>query len=390
MNRRDMKYSYLFLYFLMCPGYLIFGQEEGSAVGKAELEDVVRYHIKELKFDPQNLESAIILMESYYMMTEYRKAILYANIAQDIYQNRIQDTLFQSSFFNTKALFYVIQTRGKSRHKIADYRKAKIDYLDALEMNARDSDLLVDIGNLYYNLEKFDSALFYFKKAEMEFQDGFKSKFNMANTYYVLKEYDSALLYYDKSIGIKGDFPYAYFYKGSIYNELGSYDSAIEAFNKAIQIWPDKSEIYFRRGFALQSSGRYEDALWDWNTVIFLDSQNYNALRNRAIAYIELNDNKSALADLNNLITTNSAEKEAYYLRGKLYYNNRKFRKSLPDLEVANKNGMNTGELFYMLGDLYRRKKEIPSACLYFMKAKKMEYPFSEKNEKLLKECNDY
>jgi tetratricopeptide (TPR) repeat protein len=64
--------------------------------------------------------------------------------------------------------------------------------------------------------------LYYFKKAEDEYADGFKAKFNIANTYYVLKKYDSALYYYDKSIQIRDDFPYAYFYKGHVPERNGS------------------------------------------------------------------------------------------------------------------------------------------------------------------------
>jgi tetratricopeptide (TPR) repeat protein len=209
-------------------GYLIFfnilllqpaayPQSTQPSVQNPDYQAILKYHLSELKTDPQNLKSTIILMETYYQINDFRKAVVYANIAEDIYQNEYS-TDTNSSKADTALLYYILHTRGKSRHKLGDYRKAKIDYFKASEIHPADSDLLVDIGNLYYNMEEYDSALFYFKKAEIEFSNGFKSKFNMANTYYVLKKYDSALYYYDESIRIKDDFPYSYFYKGTIYN----------------------------------------------------------------------------------------------------------------------------------------------------------------------------
>jgi tetratricopeptide (TPR) repeat protein len=383
-----MKNFYLLLLLIFFPEYLIYAQENGAPLSEPALEDIVTYQLNELKDNPQNLKAAIILMESYYLLTDYRKTILYANVAEDIFLNRNQNSIVQPDKEKSGALFYIIQTRGKSRHKIADYRKAKLDYMEALEINDTDSDLLVDIGNLYYNMEQYDSALYYFKKADSESGEGFKSKFNMANTYYVLKEYDSALLYYDKSIHIKEDFPYAYFYKGTIYNELELFPEAINAFNKAIRIWPDKSEIYFRRGYALQSLGKYEEALLDWNTVIMLDSQNFNAIRNRAIAYMELNKKKSALKDLNFLISDNPAEVEAYFLRGRLFYKKKKLKKAFNDLRIADNKGLINGELYYMIGDLYRKEKDLSSACDYLKKASKLDFPMSGKNKKFFLKCN--
>lgn len=382
-----MNFRYFLLFLILFSGHTAFTQPQIMPQDKPDYQEVLKYHLNELKKNPQNLESTMILMETYYQLEDFRKALLYANIAQDIYENKNNKGI-KTTENPESLLFYILHTRGKSRHKLGDYRKAKSDYMEALGILPSDNDLLVDIGNLYYNMQEYDSALYFFKRAEQEFKDGFKAKFNMANTYYVLQEYDSALYYYDESIKIKDDFPYSYFYKGTILNELGSYEKAIISLNKAIRIWPDKSEIYFRRGFALQSLGRYQDAILDWNTVILLDSINLNALRNRAIAYAEIGKKREALSDLDHLIEMNPEEAQGHYIRGRIFYRKKKYAKALPDLESAIKKDIQNGELFFLLGDLYRRKKNFHEACKYLSKANEMEYPLNKINRKFLKKCD--
>ena len=120
-------------------------------------------------------------------------------------------------------MFYIHQTRGKSRHKLGMLNKAMVEYGTALSYDRTDSDLLIDIGNLHYNQSEYDSAMYYFRLAEQYDSLSFKSKFNIANVYYVRKNYDSALYYYDASLRINSDFAYVYFYKGTIHNELGKH-----------------------------------------------------------------------------------------------------------------------------------------------------------------------
>jgi hypothetical protein len=54
-------------------------------------------------------------METYYRMEDFRKAILYANIAEDMV---IDQNMHHEKMQDSTILFYIIQTRGKSRHKI--------------------------------------------------------------------------------------------------------------------------------------------------------------------------------------------------------------------------------------------------------------------------------
>ena len=162
-----MKFICLLLSFTIFSGKLAFTQVSDRTGDDQTYQEVINYHLNELKSNPQNLESSIILMETYYQIEDYRKALNYANIAEDIFQHNFRMDTLEMSDHDSAVLFYILQTRGKSRHKIADYRKAKIDYMVAYAINPTDSDLLVDIGNLYYNMEQYDSALFFLKEPIM-------------------------------------------------------------------------------------------------------------------------------------------------------------------------------------------------------------------------------
>jgi len=86
--------------------------------------------LNELKKNPQNLESTMILMETYYQMDDFRKSLLYANIAEDIYEHLDNPGSIPGEN-QQNLLFYIFHTRGKSRHKLGDFRKAKSDYMEA-------------------------------------------------------------------------------------------------------------------------------------------------------------------------------------------------------------------------------------------------------------------
>ncbi len=373
---------------------LFFGPEQTSGQNikdnnkSLSISDMIRYYNQVLKDDPENLKAATSLMESYYQAGHFRKSLLYANISEDIYKNHQRKEPETNSKANRSLLFYIYQTRGKARHKIGDFRKAMIDYQDALAIAPDNPDLLVDVGNLYYNTKKYDSALYYFRSAEEKDPMGFKSKFNMANTFYVKENYDSALYYYKQSILIKDDFPYAYFYRGTIYNETNQYEKAVEQFNRAIEIWPDKSEIYFRRAIAQQALENHHEALADWNMVLLLDSLNYDALRNRALLKINTRDYKEALSDLKYLIDNHEMEVNSYFIRGRHYFLKRKYDKALVDLKKAIDRGLDSGEIYYMAGYIYRKRKNKPKACEYLSIAHQLGYKLDNKSEKILKKCN--
>ena len=218
INIKIKKTIPLCLSLMICLTYEISGQIPVKSNEEIPVEDIIEYNLSVLQKDPQNLNASISLVESYYRINDYKKSILYANISEDI----LLDLQAAGNPYkdHNSYLFYIFQTRGKSRHKLGMYRKALKEYIAAVTLNRTDSDLLIDIGNLYYNQADYDSAMYFFRLADNFDSLSFKSKFNIANVYYVKKSYDSALYYYDKSIKINPNFPYAYFYKGTIYNEI--------------------------------------------------------------------------------------------------------------------------------------------------------------------------
>lgn len=384
LNIRTLFFTLIILSNLL--SHLIYGQLQLNPNDNIDPNEIIKNSLIILEKDPQNLKAILSLAESFYRLGEYRNCIQYTNIAENILSANSKDSILINESLE-KYFFYILQTRGKARHKLGDLIKAKSDYFEALLINDNDSDLLVDIGNLYYNTASYDSALLYFVSAEKISPKAFKPKFNMANVFYILKSYDSALVYYDLSSIIKPDFPYVYYYKGMIYNEIGKYNLAIEEFSTSIRLWPDNTELYFKRGITYQKIHLYKQALTDWETLLKLDSTNYDALRNRAITYIYLNQQKEAFADLEILIRNNPNEILAYHLRGEYNFLRKKYKKALPDLLTAEKKGIDTIDLLYQIGYSYRKLKEISRACIYLSKVEEEGFNLDKKSKRILIKC---
>ena len=185
MASKKMEHSALLLIVFISVLFrgICIGQISVKSPEEVPINEIINYNLSILKNDPQNFKAAIALVESYYRAEDYHKSILYANISEDILQD-LQDSDF-STFNYDLYLFYIFQTRGKARHRLGMYERALDEYSAALEINDRDSDLLIDIGNLFYNQGEYDSAMYYFTMADRTDDMNFKSKFNMANVFYV-------------------------------------------------------------------------------------------------------------------------------------------------------------------------------------------------------------
>ena len=72
--------------------------------------------------------------------------------------------------------------------------------------------------------------------------------YNIGVIYYNEKKYDSAKVQFNKAIEIYPDFAEAYYSIGVVYYAEANYDKAIEAFSKAIQIDPRNYEAIYQLG----------------------------------------------------------------------------------------------------------------------------------------------
>jgi tetratricopeptide (TPR) repeat protein len=75
----------------------------------------------------------------------------------------------------------------------------------------------------------------------------------LGNGYFDINEPRKSIEYYERALKIKPDMPYVIADCGAMYRQIGQPDKAIELFRKAIEIDPDLAQAYFNLGAVLMA-----------------------------------------------------------------------------------------------------------------------------------------
>ncbi len=75
---------------------------------------------------------------------------------------------------------------------------------------------------------------------------------SLGNVYYDINEPQSSIEYYERALAIKPDDPHVLVDCGAMYRQLGQADKAIELFRRAIEIDPQLPQAYFNLGAVLR------------------------------------------------------------------------------------------------------------------------------------------
>ena len=375
----------LMVLFLFYAQYTANAQIISASGNKIELKEIVTYNLAMLDKEPQNLKAALTLIEAFYRLGAFRESLSYANVAESILNDPAGPKIDPTDKSDYE--FYIFQTRGKARHQLGDFRKAMQDYLDALAIKKNDPDLAIDIGNIFYNRQEYDSALLWFREAEKNDLKGFKAKFNIANIFYVYQQYDSALDYYSQSIKLNPYFMYSYFYTGTIHSKMENYDSAVVNFSKAHQLDSNNTEILIQRALSYQLDDKPDKALDDWTNILALDTVNQTALKNRALINSRKGHNDKALSDLSRLVEMNGQDDEVFFSRGYEFFKIGEYAESEMDFMKAIELGYDQGNIYYLLGRINRKFKKKDEACRFLRKAVQKNVVIDRKSERFLSKC---
>lgn len=95
---------------------------------------------------------------------------------------------------------------------------------------------------------------------------------SLGNAYYDINEPQSSIEYYERALAIEPDVPPILVDCGAMYRQLGQADKAIELFRKAIEIDPQLPQAYFNLGAVLRmEQGDAMGAALAWKKYLELD-----------------------------------------------------------------------------------------------------------------------
>ena len=102
--------------------------------------------------------------------------------------------------------------------------------------------------------------------------DNFDILVSLGNNYYDINEPQSSIEYYERALAIMPDDPHILVDCGAMYRQLGQADKAVELFRKAIEIDPRLPQAYFNLGAVLRmEQGDAAGAALAWKKYLELD-----------------------------------------------------------------------------------------------------------------------
>lgn len=153
---------------------------------------------------------------------------------------------------------------------LKDYDKAFHYYMETIKRSPSFVESYVYIGNIYGIRNKYDSALYFYRKAEAAGFADYTLYSNKAILFSILGEVDSALIEYEKAIKKNPYLPDAYANRAILFERIGRVQDALKDIDKAIFYSPNDPKLYRQRAFINAKLNNRDAALKD--ILIYLKS----------------------------------------------------------------------------------------------------------------------
>lgn len=293
---------------------------------------------------------------------------------------------------------------GVSFYERKQYDSAIVFYLKALSINPKFLYSLRNIAHSYAALQNFEKASeMYWRaiNADSLISDNWNE---LGILYYDRAKYDSAAIFFEKAIAVNPGYLLGLRNLANTYDALRQTEKAKQLYLQAVKLdslntdtWNSFGKFYYRLK-------RYDSAAAFFKRAISIDS-NSSALNNLADTYTAMHENEKGKQLYWNIVETDSLNVDAWHSLGNFYYNFKQYDsalffykkavnidsnsldlKNLGDTYLALHQNNNAKQMYWQaingdrfnvdywnaLGNFYTNQKQYDSAIIYFTKAKSL------------------
>ena len=273
-------------------------------------------------------------------------------------------------------------TKGRDYEKNGALVSALNCYLSALSLDPEHKFALYRVGVIYYELENYESAIYYLEKSIRLSPNQVDAYSYLWNCYGKLGNYKKAVEVVNKALNVNPNYKKAkqmktemanklnesYLKKGLEYFKNNEYNDAISYFKKYLSIMPDCGKCYYYIGECYFALKKYSDAISNYNRCIELCPKEYSntILKRIGLCYFNLNDFKNAIQKLS-LIENQDAESYYYIGMSYLKLGDSSNAESIFKKMSSNKSNLNgsIGSYCYKIGKEYYSLKKYDKALEY-------------------------
>lgn len=151
-------------------------------------------------------------------------------------------------------------SQGNQKVQDGRYDEAVKEYERALEIDPENARIHLLLGLTYAQLNKWEEALRYSKKAT-QLSQSYSTYYQLGLIYAATNAPDKALHSFDQALKLSPESYEAEYQKGMIFLNQKSYDQAIQSYERVIQLNPHYYDAYIGRGGAYYLKGDPTSAL---------------------------------------------------------------------------------------------------------------------------------
>jgi tetratricopeptide (TPR) repeat protein len=303
---------------------------------------------------------------------------------QSAYENHRKGNLKQAQYSYQKILKEqpdnpdILHMLGVLCCQLEDYDSA-IKYIrKALRFSPAHSEAYCNLGVALQKKGQLDEAITHYQKA-IELNQSFdKAHCNLGNALQEKGHLDEAVAHYQKAIELNPSFAKAYSSLGNALREKGQLDEAMTFCKKAIDIDPSFAEAYCNMGVALRERGQLDKAITYYQKAIELNPSFAEAHCNLGNALREKGHLDEAVAHYQKAIALNPSFTKAYSSLGNALREKGQLDEAMTFCKKAIELNPKSAEAYGNLGNVLQEKGLLDEAIIYYQEALELNPSFAE------------
>ncbi|MCI5055421.1 MAG: tetratricopeptide repeat protein [Flavobacteriales bacterium] len=141
--------------------------------------------------------------------------------------------------------------------------------------------ILTILGNVYNDLDEFDSSIVYHKKALEIDPNNVDALVNLGIVYRLTSQFDLAEESYNKAKAINPNDPELHASLGALHIYKGNLAAALESLEKSIELDPQLAIAHSNYALALAMDGQFEKAEQELKTAVAMGYKNGEVMKER-------------------------------------------------------------------------------------------------------------
>lgn len=261
-------------------------------------------------------------------------------------------------------------SKGNVLFMMSEYKKAIDEYKIVLELLEafECEDIYYALSCSYENMEDYEQAFFYFKKAialSKDLESQYDEAFDFFDRTNMLVE---ACHFFEEATDRSPYNKNAWLYLGQFYAERQMFDEAIDKFDFAIAIDEKDRVLYYNKALAYEQQNRYREAITVYNDMIDLNidrAQGYSCIGK---CYEKINDHANSLLFYERAINADITIPEPWLGIADVFRKDNKIAEAIKYVKHALYLSPNDWDGNLMLAKLYIQAEQFNEAALCFEK----------------------